>query len=643
MTVAAASVALPQALTRHRLRTLIAGSTATVAVLIVVAVYAFLPGGGVDRRTVLIVVAIQLAASLLVGLLPWPRLFAAGRGEPLLKAWSGLSLVLIALSVGVTGGGSSRLFLLYALTAVFFAAAYPLRWQLVFGVETIASYVVALLATGFHIATNALFLEIGVFVILAGLAAFLSHQLHVQLAGHLAAQAESEERAAELARAGLESERRALHDPLTGLANRVLFVDGLGEALVDPQRRNTPAAVILLDLDGFKEVKDSFGHANGDELLRLVGTRLADEIGAQGTVARMGADEFAVLLPEIDGPETAITLAAEMVRMFDEPFEIDGIVVGMEASAGISLYPQHGSQVGELLLRADAALDEAKKGRTGWEVYTGASDEGSPMRLALLGQLRHAIDARELLLHYQPMVDMRDGSLRGVEALVRWQHPERGLILPGEFVPFVEQTALIGALTREVLDQAAAQARVWLDAGVDIPIAVNLSVRNLHNEAFPAEVAAVLERHRVPASSLELELTESAIMTNPKRAGGVLAQLGEMGINLVLDDFGTGYSSLAYLTQLPVGQLKIDRSFVIGMEGEGGDDVIVRSVIDIGHHLGLEVVAEGIENDATWQRLVELGCDVGQGYHLRRPGPADAIGNWPAHASGIQRRRAKAA
>jgi diguanylate cyclase (GGDEF)-like protein len=623
----AVSSDLPQALTGHRMRTLVAGSAATLGAVLVVAVYAFLPGGGVDRNSVLLVVGIQLGTSIAVSVLPWPRFFAAGRGEPLLRAWSGLSVVLIAVCVAVTGGGSSKLFLLYALTPVFFAAAYSLRWQLVYGLGTVASYIGALLATGSPIVPNTLFLGIGIFALLSGLAAFISYQLGVQLEAHLAASA--------------ESEWRAVHDPLTGLANRILLGARIRETLADPERGGAPAAVVVLDLDGFKEVNDSFGHANGDALLRLVGSRLADTVGSQGTVARMGADEFAVLLPAIDGEEGAVTTAAELVHALEQPFEIDGILLGVEASAGISMYPQHGGDVGELLLRADAAMDEAKKSRTGWEVYAGASDEGSPRRMALLGRLRQAIDARELVLHYQPMVDMRDGSLRGVEALVRWQHAERGLILPAEFVPFVEQTALIGAFTRAVLDQAAAQARAWLDAGLDVPIAVNLSVRNLHNEAFPTEVAAVLERHRLPAGSLELELTESAVMTNPKRASGVLDQLSGMGINLVLDDFGTGYSSLAYLTQLPVGQLKIDRSFVIGLGAAERDDVIVSSVINIGHHLGLEVVAEGIEDAGTWTRLVELGCDIGQGYHLGRPLPAAALGDWPRRS--CERRGTRAA
>jgi diguanylate cyclase (GGDEF)-like protein len=610
-----AATDLPQALTGHRMRTLIAGSAGTIGAVLVVAIYAFIPGEAVDQASVLLVVGIQLVTSISVSVLPWPRLFAAGRGEPLLKAWSGVSIVLIAVCIAVTGGGSSRLFLLYALTTVFFAAAYTIRWQLIYGLGTVAAYVVALLVTGSPIVPNTLFLGIGIYALLCGLAAFLSYQLGVQLEAHLKARA--------------ESEWRAVHDPLTGLANRVLFGTDLQKTLADPARCGAPVAVVVLDLDGFKEVNDSFGHANGDALLRLVGSRLAEAVGLQGTVARMGADEFAVLLPDIASEESAVITAAGLVLALEQPFEIDGIMLGVEASAGISIYPQHGAGVGELLLRADAAMGEAKKGRTGWEVYAGTNDEGSPMRLALLGRLRQAIDLRELVLHYQPMVDMRDGSLRGVEALVRWQHAERGLILPASFVPFVEQTALIGAFTREVLDQAAAQARAWLDAGMDVPINVNLSVRNLHNEAFPAEVAAVLERHRLPATSLELELTESAIMTNPKRAAGVLEQLSGMGINLVLDDFGTGYSSLAYLTQLPVGQLKIDRSFVIGLGDDGRDDVIVSSVINIGHHLGLEVVAEGIEDAATWSRLVELGCDIGQGYHLGRPLPAAALGDWP--------------
>ena len=434
--------------------------------------------------------------------------------------------------------------------------------------------------------------------------------------------------AADLRRQAVENEHLALHDPLTGLPNRTLFQDRAAQALLAARRNGGSVALMLLDLDRFKEINDTLGHHNGDLLLQQVGERLKAEVRANDSVARLGGDEFGVLLTEIDGGRGALRVAEKLRKALAEPLELERITLDVDASVGISVYPEHGHDVETLLQRADVAMYVAKKDHSGRELYSAGRDEYSPSRLALVGELRRAIDRRELVLHFQPKADLATGRVAGVEALVRWQHPERGLIPPDQFIPIAERTGLIRELTLVVLDAALSQLRDWQNAGIELSVAVNLSARDLLDLGLPELIGRLLDRYQIPAERLELEITESVILADPMRARTVLTRLDAMGVQLAIDDFGSGYSSLAYLKRLPVGEIKIDRWFVMNMGQDENDAVIVRSTIDLGRNLGLRVVAEGVEDEATWRDLAQLHCDQAQGYFLTRPLPAAAFESW---------------
>ena len=414
---------------------------------------------------------------------------------------------------------------------------------------------------------------------------------------------------------------QALHDPLTGLPNRELFADRVGQAIRTADRELRPAALLLLDLDRFKDVNDTLGHHHGDQLLIEVGQRLCDLLREADTVARLGGDEFAVLLPGATA-EGASAVADKLRTVLQQPLTIDGVALDLDASIGIAVYPEHRTDAAELLQHADVAMYMAKQAHVGFLVYDPTVDQHSPKRLALLGGLRRALERDELVLHYQPKADLGSGAVHSVEALVRWQHPDHGLLGPGEFIPLAERTGLIHPLTHWVLNAALDQAARWQRGGLRLSVAVNVSTRCLLDPAFPDQVAGQLATWQVPADLLVLEITESAVMADPARALDVLRGLHTLGVGLAVDDFGTGYSSMAYLKELPVDELKIDRSFVIQMAVSASDAVIVRSTIDLGHNLGLRVVAEGVETQHAWQQLSELGCDIAQGYYLGRPMPA---------------------
>ena len=417
-----------------------------------------------------------------------------------------------------------------------------------------------------------------------------------------------------------ENRRLAREDGLTGLNNRTSFTELASEALA---RRPEHAAVLLLDLDRFKDLNDSLGHHAGDLLLREIGPRLQTALPDGTVVARLGGDEFVALLAPLEDPDDAVS-AAEAVRdVLARPVEIEGIAVSAEGSVGIAHYPEDGHDVATLLQRADVAMYDAKERRVGVSTYQPDADRSSHERLLVLAQLREAIEREELVLHYQPKISLADGHIVGAEALVRWQHPERGLVGPFNFVPLAEHTGLIGPLTAWVLERALRDARTWWDRGHRISVAVNLSVANLIDPELPGLVARLLARSRLPPSALEFEITESVLMTEPEKALRTLRLLRGMGAKLAVDDYGTGHSSLAYLHQLPLNTLKIDRSFVAEMAREGG--VIVRSTVDLAHSLGLEVVAEGIEDAETGRALRALGCDLGQGFHYARPVPVDVL------------------
>ena len=415
--------------------------------------------------------------------------------------------------------------------------------------------------------------------------------------------------------------RQALHDPLTGLPNRELLADRVGQAIRTADRELRPAALLLLDLNRFKDINDTLGHHHGDQLLIQVSQRIGRALREADTVARLGGDEFAVLLPGASA-DGAGAVADKLRTALQQPLSIGGVALDLDASIGVAVYPEHGSDAAELLQHADVAMYVAKQAHAGFLVYDPAVDEHSPRRLALLGGLRRALDRGELVLHYQPKADLRSGRIQGVEALVRWQHPEHGLLGPDEFIPVAERTGLIHPLTRWVLDAALDQAALWRHAGLRLTVAVNVSTRNLLDPAFPDQVAGQLTTWKVPAEVLLLEVTESAVMAEPDRALEVLGRLHALGVGLAVDDFGTGYSSMAYLKELPVDELKIDRSFVSQMATSPNDAVIVRSTIDLGHNLGLRVVAEGVETQRAWDELAGLGCDTAQGYLLGRPVPA---------------------
>ena len=425
-----------------------------------------------------------------------------------------------------------------------------------------------------------------------------------------------------------EKEYQALHDPLTELPNRALFGERIQYALYDAHDEGREAAVLLMDLDRFKEINDTLGHHYGDLLLQELGTRLKSALRETDTVARLGGDEFGVLLPSMPDRRVVNEVIERIRSAVEEPFNLMGLPLAIETSIGVSLYPDHGEDVDTLLQRADVAMYMAKSTNSLFEIYDEKADQYDPTRLTLVGELRRAIDERELKVFYQPKAILGNGDVDGVEALVRWNHPERGLLGPDQFIPLAEHTGLIGPLTMYVLDEALSRCREWRDQGINLSVAVNLAMRNLLDINFPDRVAEILEKWRLSPTTLELEITENTIMADPFRAMSVLGRLNEMGVKLSIDDFGTGYSSLAYLKRLPVDAVKIDKSFVLGMGEDNNDGAIVRSTIDLARNLGLHVVAEGVENSDTWTELRDLGCDLAQGYLISRPIPADELTAW---------------
>ena len=424
-----------------------------------------------------------------------------------------------------------------------------------------------------------------------------------------------------------EIEHQALHDSLTGLPNRDLFRDRVAAALEESRAGSEGLIVMIFDLDHFKEINDTLGHQSGDHVLRLLAQRLRAVMRSTDTVARLGGDEFGVLAQGTADSDTALQLSARVERAMERPFIVSGLTLEVEASIGIAVSPEHGDDVETLLRHADVAMYLSKETHHP-ELYDREHDHYSPDRLALVGELRRAIDERELVVYYQPRVELSTGAARSVEALIRWNHPERGLLGPGEFLPLAQHTGVVRLITRYMLDTALRQCRAWRDLGLDVNVGVNLFSRDLLDGGLPDEVGRLLAANGLEPRRLELEITEDTILADPARTSVILEQLGARGVALAIDDFGTGYSSLSYLKRLPVDVLKIDRSFVSRMEVDEDDAIIVRSTIELGHNLGLVVVAEGVENQETLIRLAELGCDTAQGYHLSRPVPADELTEW---------------
>jgi diguanylate cyclase (GGDEF)-like protein len=424
-------------------------------------------------------------------------------------------------------------------------------------------------------------------------------------------------------------QRIATTDELTGLGNREQFHAMITKRVAVAQEAESSFAVLLMDLDRFKEINDTLGHHYGDVLLKALGPRLTSAIGEGGFVARLGGDEFGILLAE-DTDDVAV-LDVVMARLFksvSQPFMIDELSLEVGASVGVARFPYDGEDSHALLRCADIAMYAAKETQTEFKIYTADQNQHSKRRLGVLSGIRHALVQDEIVVHYQPIIDLDKGHVHGAEGLVRWQHPEHGLIPPGAFVQTVEQTGLIGPLTRHVLERSIAECAAWRKDGREMSVAVNLSVRNLLDHDLPREIARLLSSYGLPPEALQLEITESMIMSDPERALATVTRLSGLGVRLSVDDFGTGYSSLANLRKMPINELKIDRSFVSPMLVNESDLIIVRSTINLGHDLGLNVIAEGVEDSPTLDELAVLGCDLAQGYHVSKPMPADAFNNW---------------
>lgn len=388
------------------------------------------------------------------------------------------------------------------------------------------------------------------------------------------------------------------------------------------------AGLFLLDLDRFKEVNDTLGHPTGDRLLQLVAHRLTHSIRPGDLVARLGGDEFAVLLPTVRDEAAAREIAARLRAALSEPVRLDGMSFDLEGSVGIALFPDHAPDFELLLQRADVAMYNAKEARTGVEVYSPGRDRNSPARLSMLGDLRRAVDRGELELFYQPKVSLHDGQLVGMEALLRWRHPDKGLLEPAAFLSVAEQTHLMRSITHHVVDAALSQAAAWWRDDLTVQVAVNASGRDLLDTGLPEVIEAGLLSRGLPAAALQLEITERILMNEPAYASDTVGALAELGIPLSLDDFGTGYSSLVRLKRMPVEEIKIDSSFVRRLAESADDAVIIRSIVDLVRTLGLRSVAEGVEDPQTARLLREMGCDAAQGWHFGRPMDAATATDW---------------
>jgi len=416
-------------------------------------------------------------------------------------------------------------------------------------------------------------------------------------------------------------EHQALHDPLTDLPNRKLLNNRLQQEILRASRNNIPLVLIMSDLNHFKEINDTLGHHIGDLVLQQAAQRLFKIFRKTDSVARLGGDEFGVLLPETNLNQ-ATKLTRKVIQQFEKPFIVEGHTLSVGISLGLAESPLHGNDVNILVQRADIAMYLAKQENIGFEIYDPDKDTHSIGRLALMTDFRFAIEHEMLEIYYQPKLSLKDNTVTGVEALLRWYHAERGMIMPADFIPLAEQTGLIKPLTRYVIESAIKQSVEWRDYHPDLSVAVNISVHSLHDVSFIDFIKNVIAKHQFPAASLTLEITESDIMQDPIRALETLEKLSAMDVVLAIDDFGTGYSSLSYLKQLPVAELKIDRSFVSEMTKDENDAIIVRATIDMAHNLGLSVVAEGVENKQTYDSLLMMKCDCAQGYFIGTPVPA---------------------
>ena len=445
------------------------------------------------------------------------------------------------------------------------------------------------------------------------------HQLLTTFAHTVSATVQNARLYAEMRDQAKDNAHAAEHDSLTGLANRSLLQRRTNTALAKAAANGELCALLLVDLDHFKEINDTLGHTAGDALLTEIGTRLSAAVSLEDTVARLGGDEFAVLLPGIRSAGDADRVAERLLRVLAEPIDVDGLRLSIEGSMGVACYPLDGGTFEELFQRADVAMYQAKTARGSYSHYRSDLDDSSIQRLSLIADLREAIEGDQLVLHYQPQLDVLTGRAVGAEALVRWAHPTRGLLRPDEFVPLVEYSGLVRSFTNCIVDKAVAECSLWQQLGCDLTIAVNLSARNLLDRRLPLDIASALRRHGLPADRLVLEITETTILHELEVVEEVLGQLRRMGVILSVDDFGTGYSSLAFLQRVAVHELKIDRSFISNMTSNDNDEAIARATVQLAQSLGLRTVAEGVDCTATLDRVVALGCDTAQGYHFSQP------------------------
>jgi diguanylate cyclase (GGDEF)-like protein len=423
---------------------------------------------------------------------------------------------------------------------------------------------------------------------------------------------------------------QATHDALTELPNRTLFLDRVTECMRSAKRGGPAVGMIMMDVDRFKDINDTLGHHFGDQLLIEIGRRLTHTVSAQNTVARLGGDEFAVMFTARSA-EQALVEAARVESAFSTPFVLGDVNVDVNASLGVALYPQHADDADTLMKRADIAMYDAKKNQAGVALYEAGRDEHSLRRLSLMMELRQAIARDELELYFQPKIDLGSERVVHAEALVRWNHPQHGVMRPDEFIPLAEQSGKIGLITKWVIRKAIAQCAEWRREGLDLTVAVNLSALDLFDSELPTLISGLLSDAQLPSAKLMLEITESAVMRDAGYAQKVMNDLKRRGICLAIDDFGTGYSSLAHLKRLPVDELKIDKSFVLNLSESASDDlVIVRSTIELGHNMGLVVIAEGVETAESWHVLKRLGCDMAQGYYMSAPLPAGKFREWVA-------------
>ena len=427
---------------------------------------------------------------------------------------------------------------------------------------------------------------------------------------------------------GVAMRHQALHDALTNLPNRILLDDRLQQAILVGQRENKMLALIMIDLDQFKAINDTLGHHAGDLVLQQTATRLQHALRGSDTIARLGGDEFAILLTSVSDRAGVVTTAQRILEVIGQPLTIEDRTLRVAASLGIVLCPEHGDDPGQLLRRSDVAMYSAKRAKTGFAIYDVEQDLENTKQLSLQSDLRVALDEDQLVLYYQPKIDLKTDRVCGVEALVRWQHPKNGLIFPDEFIRVAEQNGLIKPLTRAVLRIALQQLVDWQQNGLALPIAINISAVNLQDPTFPHQVAEIMRDYPVAPALLEMEITETALMADPLCAIETIMKLRDIGIVVSIDDFGTGYSSMAYLKKLLVGKIKVDKSFVMEIIKNENDHAIVRAIIDLAHNLGLVVVAEGVETGEALERLKSLGCDTAQGYHMSRPVPVDKLNEW---------------